>query len=77
MIYDMCVGNTPFDGFDEEGEMISETQLCMNILKTEASYKHPFFGWTGGEVSKPKPDSVQDFISKCLVRDPKLRSKPR
>ena len=59
MVYDLCVGNTPFDGLTEDGELISEKQLCMNILKTEASFEHPFFGWTEGqEKQKSKPDSV-------------------
>ena len=71
MVYDLCVGSTPFDGFDEDGNLISEKQLCMNILKTEPSFKHPYFGWSGG-ASNPvaKPDSVQHFIEQCLIRDP-------
>ena len=78
MVYDLCVGNTPFDGFTEDNEMISEKQLCVNILKAPISFKHPYFGWKGGKNNPDsEPDSVQDFIEQCLVRDPKKRAKPR
>lgn len=44
----------------------------MNILKTEPSFKLPFFGWAGSPNAPiAAADSAQDFINKCLIRDPK------
>jgi serine/threonine protein kinase len=75
MLYKLCTGWTPFDGLDADGEYISETDLCMNILKAPVDFKHEAFGWAEGDELVSAPDSVQNFIELCLEKEASARPK--